>query len=299
MFIVSSRSNQLGNRLALYRDLIAASIELNHRLVIPFFEDYAHLFVGTSGDLFCRFPPTRSWLKPTASRRRAFLRLIERILRQLRRRPAWARRLGLALVASDTKSTGTGESSPTNLGSEAFAQLAASHRLIFLTGPLFRVISRDWVVRHGDRIRGYFEPVPPIRAAVEAILTRHRQGTGLLVGVHMRRGDYATYLDGRWYYSHGHYAAVMRQVRELYSGESLRFLLASNEAIPLEPFAGLDVIPLTGSDVEDLYTLAGCDLLIGPPSTFGKWAAWHGRVPRYTIRDPDRAPERNDFKTFA
>jgi hypothetical protein len=299
MFIVSSRSNQLCNRLSLYRDLIAAAIELNHQLVIPFFEDYADQFVGTRGDLFCRFPPARSWLKPTAFRRRAFLGLIQRCVRQFRRRPGWARRLGLAMVASDTKSTGSGESSPTDLGSEAFAQLAAGHRLIFLTGPLFRVTSRDWVVTHGDRIRRHFEPVTPIRTAIEAILARHRQGTGLLVGVHIRRGDYATFLDGRWYYSHAQYAAVMRQVSDLHRTESVRFLLASNEAIPLEPFAGLDVSPLTGSDVEDLYTLAGCDLLIGPPSTFGKWAAWHGRVPRYTIREPGRAPEREDFKTFA
>jgi hypothetical protein len=41
--------------------------------------------------------------------------------------------------------------------------------------------------------------------------------------------------------------------------------------------------------VEDLYAFAGCDLLVGPPSTFTAWAAFYGEVPLLHVEDP-RAP---------
>jgi hypothetical protein len=94
----------------------------------------------------------------------------------------------------------------------------------------------------------------------------------------------------------------MRRVREVlmtqHPDQPVKFLLSSNEAIPDEPYAGMRCTRLRGTAVEDLYTLAGCDYLIGPPSTYGQWAAWHGRVPRYTISDPEHAPQLSEFKRY-
>jgi hypothetical protein len=303
MFIVSDRANQLCNRLSLFRDLMSASIELNHQLAIPFFDDYASCFIGSSNDLFCRFPSARLCLAPTnAYSRKAFRRQVERVVRQLKHRQGLAKRLGAAMVTSDYASTLSGESSTYDLASPQFAELASRHRFIFLSGPLFRVTSKDWVVKHGDRIRRYFEPVPAIRKVVNRVLEQQRQSRSILVGVHIRRGDYATFLSGRYHYSHAQYAAVMRRVREVLmtqlQNQHVMFLLSSNEDIPEEPYTGMHCIRLRGTDVEDLYTLAGCDYLIGPPSTFGKWAAWHGRVPRYTLSDPEHTPQLSEFKRF-
>ena len=277
MFIVGDKANQLCNRLLLYRDLMAASIELSHQLVIPFFDDHANSFTGTRNDLFGRFPPANASLLPTnAFSRKVFRGLVGRVVRQLTRRPGLAKRLGVAMVASDYESTLSGASRNYDLDSAPFAEIARRHRVIVLSGPLFRVTSQDWVVKHGDRIRRHFEPVPAIRSAVHGVLEPLRQSGALLVGVHIRRGDYATFLNGRYHYSHAQYAAVMRRVREVlmteHPDQPVMFLLSSNEAIPDEPYAGMRCTRLRGTAVEDLYTLAGCDYLIGPPSTFGKWA---------------------------
>ena len=35
----------------------------------------------------------------------------------------------------------------------------------------------------------------------------------------------------------------------------------------------------TGPAVHDLHTLAACDYLIGPPSTFSQWASFSGNTP--------------------
>ena len=302
MIIVGDRSNQLCNRLSLYRDLMAAAIELNHKLVIPFFEDHASFFTGSCNDLFCRFPSQNPslWTKPTQFRRKVFRSLVERIVRLLKRREWLANLLGVAMASSDYESTLSGKSSAYDLGSEAFAHLARQNRFIFLSGPLFRVTSKEWVAKHSDQIKLYFQPVPAIHKTVNTVLDKQRQGGSILVGVHIRRGDYADFLNGRYLYSHIQYAVTMNIVRDLLLGQPkprpILFLLSSNEAIPDEPYSDLPCTKLSGTAVEDLYTLAGCDYLIGPPSTFGKWAAWYGHVPRYTITDPKYRPQLSEFK---
>ena len=49
--------------------------------------------------------------------------------------------------------------------------------------------------------------------------------------------------------------------------------------MPAAPFSGLTVDHGPGDPVGDLFALAGCDRVIGPPSTFSQWAAFFGDVP--------------------
>jgi hypothetical protein len=57
------------------------------------------------------------------------------------------------------------------------------------------------------------------------------------------------------------------------------FLVCSNEPVaPLLSLEGLKVFEGPGTAIGDLYALAGCDKLMGPPSTFSLWASyWGGR----------------------
>ena len=38
------------------------------------------------------------------------------------------------------------------------------------------------------------------------------------------------------------------------------------------------------SVMSDLHSLSLCDFNIGPPSSFGTWLSWHGKVPRLTLQ---------------
>jgi hypothetical protein len=51
--------------------------------------------------------------------------------------------------------------------------------------------------------------------------------------------------------------------------------------------ADLNVTWGSGHLVEDMYAFAGCDYLVGPPSTFTTWASFYGQVPlcRLTAAD--------------
>lgn len=50
--------------------------------------------------------------------------------------------------------------------------------------------------KHRDLIRSYFRPIPPIESAVKQHIAAARQNVDILVGVHIRHGDYATHSGG-------------------------------------------------------------------------------------------------------
>lgn len=301
MFIVGDQSNQLCNRLCVYAHLMAAAIELDHTLAIPFFEDYAKYFSGSCSDIFCSFPPQKTikLLPANALSRKLFRKVAVRVIHELRRRPRLSSLLRVSLFSSDYETTLSGSSSNYDIASPAFIHLAKSRKFIVLSGPLFRTKHKNWLAKHGDLVRNYFEPIQVIRSRVDKFLEECRKEAPILVGVHIRRGDYATFLDGRYYFSHAQYAVLIHNVKLLLASwhrdQAVKFALSSDEFIPDEPFSGLNYSILNGSAVDDLYTLAGCDYLVGPPSTFGHWASWHGRVPRYTIKHPAYAPKQSDF----
>jgi hypothetical protein len=78
----------------------------------------------------------------------------------------------------------------------------------------------------------------------------------------------------------------MRQMVAALPARLVRFLLVSDEAIDGAHFQGLEIMVGLGDVVGDLYSLAACDYLIGPPSTFSIWAAWYGDIPLYHVENP-------------
>jgi hypothetical protein len=77
----------------------------------------------------------------------------------------------------------------------------------------------------------------------------------------------------------------MRQIRAALPNRSVRFLLVSDESIDMSNFSEFDVVAGLGDAVGDLYSLARCDYLIGPPSTYTSWASWYGGVSFYHMQD--------------
>lgn len=121
---------------------------------------------------------------------------------------------------------------------------------------------------------------------------RARIGGGKLVGLVLRQGDYAGYLGGRWHHPSARYAGWGRQLVERF-GPDTHLLIVSDD--PQEP-ATFDGLPFTfgtgaavgpGHYLENLVALAGCDLIVSVPSTFGALASFYGGVPLMTIDGPD------------
>ena len=107
-----------------------------------------------------------------------------------------------------------------------------------------------------------------------------------MIGVHIRRGDYARFKGGRFLFSHDTYREAMEQAQAAHPDRDTAFLVCSDEPLPPGAFAGMDLIEAPGHELEDLYALASCDRLIGPPSTYNRWASFWGEVPLFQIREP-------------
>jgi hypothetical protein len=131
-----------------------------------------------------------------------------------------------------------------------------------------------------------------------------RSGKEVLVGVHVRRGDYAGFAGGDYFFELGEYREAMERMVELIGGgKQVRFLVCGNESGVAEAgeWRGMEVVGGTGVAVEDLALLGRCDFLVGPPSTFSMWASFYGGVRLGEMRRENgagRSLRLEDFRVY-
>ena len=128
-------------------------------------------------------------------------------------------------------------------------------------------------------------------------LKSQRKTASILIGVHIRRGDYRTYRNGKYFYDLETYKKQMQHLAALLEDKNPLFFICSDESVDLKSFGGLQVIEnKNGNATEDLYLLTTCDYLIAPPSTFSKWASFYGDVPLYVLDDATHYPTLDAFE---
>jgi hypothetical protein len=104
--------------------------------------------------------------------------------------------------------------------------------------------------------------------------------------VHVRRGDYSRFKEGKFFFDDQVYTSKMTELKELFEKEGKRchFLICSNELINRENYPGLHITTGHREPVVDIYALARCDYILGPPSTFTMWASFYGEVPVFHLQ---------------
>lgn len=178
-------------------------------------------------------------------------------------------------------------------------QLMLKKRMIMVDG---------WYARWYDLFLKYKPEILKLFAFDEAVdkKAEGRLGDmwGVHLGVHVRRGDYATFQGGRFLYSDEQYCDVIRGYYDrCYPKERLSVYICSNDPkldrdCYRERLKGFFVHFPEGNPAEDLCLLSKCDNLIGPPSTFTLVASMYRNVPLYWIEDPDKEPTPPDFRYF-
>lgn len=98
----------------------------------------------------------------------------------------------------------------------------------------------------------------------------------VVVGIHIRRGDYKVWCDGKYYYDDIVYTKCINLMKKLLTGKKCKFIVFSNEDVRID---GDDIIVSKNDWYIDQYIMGKCDYLIGPPSTFTLWASYLGEVP--------------------
>jgi hypothetical protein len=263
---------------------LAFAIEHELTLANTSFRQYAPHFETTSRDLLCRYPPRSSPLARSKRARQALFAVSRVVLKVAGRCPTLFGRMGVATLDPDDARY--------DLGNPRLLELARRAWLIFTSGWGFG--GEFYLLKHAQAVKDFFRPLPRIRTNVDTLTDRARERSDVLVGIHLRQGDYRHYLGGRRFYPTAAYAKLMFDVRGLFDGR-VGFLVCSNEPQDRSRFDGLDVTFGSGHLIEDLYSLARCDYILGPESSYSLWASFYGDTPRYVVDDPHRVVALGDF----
>lgn len=118
------------------------------------------------------------------------------------------------------------------------------------------------------------------------------------VGIHVRRGDYRTFENGKYFFSIDEYIVFMKRITEIFIKKDVVFFVASNENLEKKVFYPLNVVMFKNCKAPatlDLIGLSKCDFILGPPSTFSAWAAYLNSVPICFLYKGDQDISYNSF----
>ena len=136
-----------------------------------------------------------------------------------------------------------------------------------------------------------FRPREEIMVKANQMMGNIHQVADFVVGVHIRHGDYKTFFVGRYYYTLEEFHQFMLRIQQLYNDRKVAFFISSNEAFSTDIFEGCRCYRFgkePSGDILDLYTLSLCDRILGPWSTYSRWASFIGEVPLCFIEDKNQ-----------
>src|SRR5258706_3170608 len=223
IFTIGLRCGRLANRLILFANFVALAEEQGHRLINFTFHTYSELFEGTRGNVYCRYPAPklRSWMDivpgvAIAIRKTRILYHVTRYTSQLNEHfPVF----GDAAVTLHELSG----DHITLLDGPEYQEKIRSAKIVFVYGWWLR--TPRLVQKHGDQIRAYFRPVEKYadvsRDAVDAL----RRNADIVIGVHIRQGDYRAWKGGKYFFPASRYAAWMHELAAQFPEHKVAFLV--------------------------------------------------------------------------
>lgn len=163
----------------------------------------------------------------------------------------------------------------------------------------FLGFTKGWQTRTDTRflqqtlpqLKHIFRPKDEIMSKAEGLISEIKNEADVVVGVHIRRGDYATWNEGQFFYSLEEYHHFMLRVQQLYKDKKVSFFISSNEDFSLDIFEGCKCQRFgkePSGAILDLYTLSLCDRIIGPFSSYSRWASFIGEVPLCFLETKDQ-----------
>jgi hypothetical protein len=276
MIFIIDKPGQLGNRLFIFSNLISFSNAFKIPLIYPAFDDYCEFFNHTCDNLLCQYPNKSLSIYSNSKKIRSIIYhsflFCARVLLKLKK-------FIKDIPFVDVIELGTTKNF--NLNDPAFVKKARKKH-IFLLGWLFR--DNEHLKEYTDEIRKIFIPIEPYKSNIDKKIVEARKKGDILIGVHIRRGDYKRFCNGLYYYETNVYLDYMSKIVSLFKDKQCCFLICSDEPLSEKMFQNYNVTIGSGFHIEDLFAFSKCDYLIGPPSTFTMWASFYGNVPLFQIR---------------
>lgn len=177
-------------------------------------------------------------------------------------------------------------------------QLMANKRLVVVTG--WYAHWYDLFLKYKQEIIDLFAFKASVVKACEPVLAEAAKDACRL-GVHIRRGDYATWYEGKYFFSDEVFLSLIKQFIAQHPNTAV-YICGNDSSLDKERYRqelkGTTVIFPKGNAAEDLYVLSECHYLIGPPSTFSLTAAMYHDTPLYWIKDGEAPLTEASFGHF-
>lgn len=158
----------------------------------------------------------------------------------------------------------------------------------------------DLFLKYKSDILRLFAFNDDIEAKIGKIITKKEDVLNL--GVHVRRGDYATWQGGKYLYSDEQFIHLIRQVMSL-SDRKVKVYICGNDPhlnrqAYIQAVGEGNIVFPNGNPGEDLCLLSHCDYLVGAPSTFTLVASMYHNTPLYWAKDIDKPITWDSFGYF-
>jgi hypothetical protein len=270
---------QFANRLFLFSHFIANAIENKYTLINPTFDEYCHYFYATKNNDFGEYPIyTKFKVNPPFILFKTLTGVIAKVLPTSK----WH---------EVVKTSGINYF---DLDNPVFLN-KVNQKIVIADGWIFR--DHKGFEKHANIIRKYFTPDDKVVNRIDELMLECRSQAEIIIGVHLRRGDYRLWEGGKYYFNDDIYIDKIQQLKNHFNsiGKKVIFLICSNEPIQDLSFSKYNIKLGTNNLIEDLYSLARCNYLIGPPSTFSMWASFYGKVPLLHIETSSQSIKPEDF----
>jgi len=283
--IVGQRIGRLGNQIQLLANLLAMHQATGISFSHPTLGEYGSYFRGTKDDFLVRYPRiSRPLTGITSARLASYLTI--RILHRLR---ILGRSSGHHSLTVDHREV-------VELSEEKLVHRIREAGHLWLFG--------GWIYRYTpikqeffEGARSFFDLAEPHNSAVTRIVASARAGAEMLIGVHVRQTDFRHHEGGKFYFTTEEYACLLKQIRGLFAGRTVKFLIVSDEPKERAQFPEIECSFSSGVPIEDMYAMGGCDYLVGShASSFSLWPAFLNQIPIYRILDTGRPISLEDFK---
>ena len=238
---------QLGNQLAVLAHLLAFAIEYDYVIVYPHSDDLSR-YLALTGTKNSRLQFSKQ--NSNSKRVRIFSNLLKLLFLNRTSRLFRYLVINKKFIVDDEFNKGN------------------QPGIIVVNDWLFRYY--EGIVKHQEELRKELafaaESVQKAQQKWLSLQADYPQHT--FIGIHVRRGDYATWLDGIHFYDNDTYYMWLVQISE--QVEKPVFIICSNEDISFTNKNNLSIVYIKGSPSEDLFLLSCCRYIIGPPKHFLK-----------------------------
>ena len=267
MIISYDTPGQLGNQLWAYSNLIAVAKEYNVSVIIILQQNYYKLL-----DAYALQVAKRNgvYVLDAGSYKGRIIRKFGAVFLKNKIK-FFAKILPVTIVAE---------------GSVAIQKIIEqSRKRLYIVNAWEQRIHTSSFLKENNFIRSVILPEAQSRKKAAERIELLRQKFDVIVAVHIRRGDYKTFLDGKYYFEDDVYLHKMEQINHLLTPAKVVFAIFSNEKIDIKNFSTINTsFSNDNTPIGDMWGISLCDFIIGPLSTFSMWASFLKKVPLHFIQ---------------